>query len=402
MEKNRVRGAYMTIRNLEVGLEVRDGKVRDEIRGVISSIQGFSIRSSSGADSCDILVYEIGDNLKNEFQKVSNLLKSGLVKEIFLTSSCIEPEVLLQAMRSGAREFFPLPLNREEMVGAFMRLKERTRTTASPEKCEKKGKIINIIGSKGGIGTTTVAVNFASSLQHLQNSRKSVALIDMNLLFGEIPLFLDIEPVFNWGEVAKNISRLDSTYLMSVLSRHPSGMYVLPSPALLDNENPATPAIIERLLNLMKQQFDFIVIDSGQSIDEISLKLIELSDFVLINSILSLPCLVNVKRLIDTFKSFGYPDEQNVKVVVNRYQKNSAISLKDAEKGLEKRIFWTIPNDYQTAISSINQGKTLATVSRNSEIAQSFREIASKFTETPEVEVEKRSRLNWRFMEAKT
>jgi pilus assembly protein CpaE len=230
-------------------------------------------------------------------------------------------------MRSGAREFFPMPVNKAEIVNALLKFKERNKSCFRC-KSKKKGKIINIVGSKGGIGTTTIAVNFATSLLELQGPRKSVALIDMNLLFGDIPLFLDIESAFNWGEVARNISRLDSTYLMSILSKHPSGLYFLPSPTQIDGVNLASSDIIQKLLLLMQKNFDYIVIDSGQSLDEVSLKVLELSDTVLVNAMLSLPCLVNVKRLLETFRRLGYPADEKVRVLVNRYHKNSIISLK--------------------------------------------------------------------------
>ena len=387
---------------ISVGLEVKNEIVRNEIGDIVSSVPGFYVQHSSDADDCDILVIEIGEDFKNDCHIVNSLLGTGSVKDVFLVSSHVEPEMLLQAMRSGAREFFPLPVKREEIINALLKFKERHKNVIFSEKNKKRGKIINIIGSKGGIGTTTIAVNFATSLLGLLDSHKSVALIDMNLLLGEIPLFLDIESAFNWGEIAKNISRLDSTYLMGILSKHPSGLYILPSPTRLDGVNLATPAIIEKLLRLMKKDFDYVVIDSGQSLDEISLKVLELSDTVLINSILSLPCLINVKRLIDTFKKLGYPSDDEIRVIVNRYHKNSVISLKDAEKGIGKRVFWQIPNDFQTTISAINQGKTLLAIAPKAEITQNIRELASKFTRQTDIQKEKKGILGWNIMEAKT
>lgn len=392
----------MTDAIFSVGLEIRSEKVRDEIGEIVSSVQGFYVQNSRDVDDCDILVMEIGEDFKNDCQIVNSLLCTGSVKDIFLVSSHVEPEMLLQAMRSGAREFFPVPVKSEDIISALMKFRERNRNVTVTEKGKKKGKIINIIGSKGGIGTTTIAVNFATSLLGIHGSSKSVALIDMNLLFGEIPLFLDIESAFNWGEIAKNISRLDSTYLMSVLSKHPSGLYILPSPTRFDGVNLATPGIIEKLLRLMRKDFDYVVIDSGQHLDDISLKVLELSDTVLINSILSLPCLINVKRLIDTFKKLGYPAEDDVNVIVNRYHKNSVISLKDAEKGIGKRVFWQIPNDFQNTISAINQGKTLLDIAPKADITQNIRELASKFTRQTSLQKEKKGILGWNVLEAKT
>jgi|MudIll2142460700_1097286.scaffolds.fasta_scaffold118481_2 pilus assembly protein CpaE len=385
-----------------VGLEIKNEKVRKEMRDIVSSVEGFSVQISSDVEDCDILVMELGEDCKRDCQNIAALLNSGSVKDIFLVLPRTEPEVLLQAMRSGAREFFPMPINKADVANALLKFKERNKSAASGVKSKKRGKIINIVGSKGGIGTTTIAVNFAASLMELQGPRKSVALIDMNLLFGDIPLFLDIESAFNWGEVVRNISRLDSTYLMSILSKHPSGLYFLPSPTQLEGVNTASPDIIWKLLQFMQKNFDYIVIDGGQQLDEVSLKVLELSDIVIVNAILSLPCLVNVKRLLETFRRLGYPADEKVRVLINRYQKNSLISLKEAEKGIDKRIYWQVPNDYQATISAINQGKTLAVVAGKAEITQNIRELVSKVTKQSETLTEKKGILNWQFLEAKS
>jgi pilus assembly protein CpaE len=127
----------------------------------------------------------------------------------------------------------------------------------------------------------------------------------------------------------------------------------------------------------MKSMFDYIVIDSGQSLDEISKTTMRLSDSQLVVTLLSLPCLVNVKRLQDAFHKFGYPLDENVKILVNRFQKRSVISLEDAEGSLKKKVFWAIPNDFQTTMTAINQGKPLADVEPQAEITDSFRELAA-------------------------
>jgi len=136
----------------------------------------------------------------------------------------------------------------------------------------------------------------------------------MNLVFGEIPLFLNIDSNFSWGEVARNITRLDSTFLMSILSKHSSGIYLLPSPTGIDGINVATPEIIEKLLNEMLEVFDFIIVDGGQSLDEISLKILEMSEVVFLVGILSLPCLTNMKRLLGNFRKLGFPEEKKLKL----------------------------------------------------------------------------------------
>jgi len=376
------------INKTSVVLKVNNQKVKEEFSGIISSLEGFRLLHADESKSCDLLVMEVGGDADREFRLLQDLRETGRAREVFLTSSSSSPDILIRALRSGAKEFFPQPLNKEELLLAFSKFKKNGKYKEVPAK--KTGKIINVVGSKGGIGTTTIAVNTAASLLNLPGVQ-SVALIDMNLLFGEVPLFLDIEPAFNWGEIANNISRLDSTYLMSVLSKHPSGIHVLPSPTALDGINTATPEVIEKLLDVMKSEFDFIVIDSGQSLDAVSMRILELSDSVLVNAILSLPCLINVKRLLDTFGRLGFPKEEQVKIIISRYHKNSAISREEAEKGMGKRIFWSVPNDFQSTITAINQGKMLSTVAPKSEITRNLGELATKLTGRTEIKQEKKS-----------
>jgi pilus assembly protein CpaE len=207
----------------------------------------------------------------------------------------------------------------------------------------------------------------------------------MNLLFGEIPLFLNMEPVFDWVEVARNISRLDPTYLMSIFTKHSSGIHVLPSPSSIGTDSFITAEVVEQLLKLMGSMFDYIVIDSGQSIDDTSMKILEVSDLVLIVGVLSLPCLIKIKRLQETFRMVGYPNDQNVKIVMNRYNKKSDISLKEAEESLKRSIFWTIPNNYQAAMSAINQGKPLSVIAGGSEIAKGFKDLTAFLAGSGEV-----------------
>ncbi len=369
-----------------VRFEIKQPKVKEELEGIISSTEGFQLDNSSSTVSCDLLILEIGEDLKKEFQLAHNIQDSGMAREIFLTSTRLDPELLIQALRAGAREFFPQPIKKEEVKTALLKLKERRGKEKFDGEKKKSGKIIDVIGSKGGVGNTTLAVNLAASLIETPGS-PLVALIDMNLLFGEIPIFLNIESVFNWGEIARNIARLDATYLMSILSKHSSGIYVLPSPTGLDGVNVANPEIIEKLLGLMRNVFDYIVIDGGQALDDISMKILEMSDMVLLVAILSLPCLTNVKRLLWIFQKLGYPLQEDIKIVINRHhRKLTVITPNEAEESINQKIFWFVPNDYPTTMSAINQGKTLAAVAPGAEVSKNIKELASQFIEKEEKE----------------
>lgn len=364
--------------SFSVRVQVETQKAREELERLISSIEGFHLqKKSQDLLPCDLLIVEIGDNLREGFQLVHNIQSAGMAREVFLTSPRFEPDLLVHALRAGAKEFFPQPIKEEEVKNALAKFKERKESLKIGVE-KKGGKIINVLGSKGGVGVTTVAVNLATNLAQSETS-PLVALIDMNLLFGDIPIFLDIEFSFSWGEVARNISRLDSTLLMSTFAKHSSGVYVLPSPAGLDSADFASFQIIRKILITAQNLFDFIVVDSGQSVDATSLKVLEISDVVILVTVLSLPCLTNVKRLLQIFQGLGSSVSENTRIIINRYQKKSEISLKEAEKTIDKEIFWLVPNDYSTTMSAINRGKTISSVAPGTEISSNFVELAARF-----------------------
>ncbi len=201
----------------------------------------------------------------------------------------------------------------------------------------------------------------------------------MNPFFGEVSLFLGIESAFDWTEVAKNIDRLDATFLMSTLTLHDSGVYVLPSPARLSDGFQANAQVLETMLQFMQTQFDYIILDSGQFLDDNTKATLKMSQLTLLTFIPSLPCIINLKRLMDTFLNLGYPPEHTIEIIANRSLRNAEVSPKEVESALGKNIFFTLPNDYRNTMSAINQGKPLMEIDGRSEIAQKFTALASLF-----------------------
>ena len=364
----------MAMAQIKVKIQVKNANTRKVLEELIRPEEGFHIQSPADTSWADLLIFELGVDTEKDFQVIESLFDLNAVGELFLISKEFGPDLLLKAMRSGAKEFFSPPIKKEEITQALLRYKERI-DKAKTGKTEKAGRIVEVIGSKGGVGTTSIAVNLAVSLAE-KKSVQSVALVDTKILYGEIPLFLEIKPSYHWGEITNDISRLDTTFLMNILSRHSTGVYVLPSPAHLNGHKPPTPKIIEHLLSLMQGMFDFVVVDGGQPLDETCLKIIEVSDTVLLVSTLTLQCLANTNKLLKSLHNLGYPTKERLKVIINRHQKNSEISLKDAESGIERKVFWTIPNDYRTSLSAINQGKPFSQFSSKTAIAKSVNELA--------------------------
>lgn len=381
----------MTDNTIQVKIEVKDANLRKDLQDIVRSVGGFGVQKDGDGHWSDIFIFELDDNPEKGFKVVQSLLDLDAIGEVFFASRHSDPAVLLQAIRTGAKEFFSQPIKEQEVRHALQRFKERHEKSKNKGGI-KIGQIIYLIGSKGGVGTTTVAVNLAVNLAKM-NGAQSVALIDMNKLFGDVPLFLEMKPKFDWGEITRNISRLDTTFLMNVLSKHASGIYVLPSPTSASAYNVATPQIIGHLLGLMQRMFDFVVIDGGQSLDETSLKILGVADIVLLVSILSLPCLSSSKKLLNAFHLLGYPSNERTMVVINRYLQKSQISLKDAQNSIGKEIFWTLPNDYPTTLSAICQGKPLSELAPKAAVTKRVRELTGALLKGEE----KTEKRRWKF-----
>ena len=258
----------------------------------------------------------------------------------------------------------------EAVADALARFRERQ------EKKHQKssgflGKIISVVGSKGGVGTTTIAVNLADILTRKMEN-PSVAIIDMNTVFGDIPMFLDISPKHHWGDITKNIDRLDEFFLSNVMTKKTDALHILPSPRFLDNQPAPTPRMMESLLTLMTPKYDYIVIDLGQSINDAAFKVIQLSNLVQIVTIQTLPCLSNANRLIKSFLDRGYTSQPNLCVILNRYVKKGMVTLETAKEGLGQKIAWVVPNDFSTTMSAINNGHPLSDTAPKSKIVKSF------------------------------
>jgi pilus assembly protein CpaE len=164
---------------------------------------------------------------------------------------------------------------------------------------------------------------------------------------------------------------------MSILLKHPAGISVLPAPAKFSDEYPINQQNIEDLFKAMQYIFDYVVVDNGQSFDTIAKAIIRMSDTLLLVTLLSLPCLINTRKLQSTLRHLGYPSEESIMVIANRFVKNSDISLKDGEKSISKRFLCAIPNDYDTTMRAINLGKPIRMMDNGSEISNKFVELAS-------------------------
>lgn len=359
-----------------VKFSVQNQEITSQFIRAIDLSKGFKVVSKGENPKPDLLIIELNKDYESHLNKINFFLDKTEDTEIFIVSEKSDPEILIKALRLGIKEFFPFPLQPNAIEDALNRFKER-QAKSEQKKHGTPGKILSVVGSKGGVGTTTIAVNLATTIASRQKT-PSVALLDMNIIFGEIPIFLDMSPKHHWGDITKNIERLDEFFLSNILSAHPTGVQILPSPRYLDSQPSPTPPIMETLLELMKRNYDYIIIDLGQSMNDTALKILKMSELVHIVAIQSLPCLSNTNRLIKSMVEFGFVEKEKINIVLNRYFKKGVIPLDSVEKGIGEKLTWIIPNDYSTTMSAINSGKPLIDVSPRSKIVKSFDDYVGK------------------------
>jgi pilus assembly protein CpaE len=316
----------------------------------------------------DIGLVAIDEDPEKGLQLVSQLGETSPNCAVLVVSSSNDGNLILRAMRAGAKEFLTQPVRIEDLLGALGRISERR--FGRGEKRPRGSQVIAVAGAIGGVGTTSLAVNMGCALA--ASKENSVALIDLDLCLGDADVFLDTIPDYTLVDVAQNVTRLDFTLLKRSLTKHASGLYLLPRPVQLEDIGLITPDDLQRVIGLLKATFTHLVLDLSKSYSAIDLIALEMANHILLVTQLDLPCLRNVVRLMMSFGEMEGISEK-VKIVVNRAGLgDSQITLKKAEETIGKEIFWQLPNDYRTMVDVRNNGVPLIEQAPKAAITQSI------------------------------
>ena len=280
------------------------------------------------------------------------------------------PEFLINAMRVGVREVLKSPVTRETLVAAVERIEQRLGLAARPR---QPGTVVAFIPCKGGSGATFLATNLG---YQLAAENRKVLLVDLNLQFGDAVLFIhDSKPANNLADVARNIQRLDASFLAGNLVKISPNYGVLAAPEDPGQAMEVKPEHVELLLNVAANHYDFVILDVGRVLDAVTLKALDRATYVFPVMQLTLPFLRDAHRLVCTFRSLGYSKDK-IRLLVNRLEKSGELKLADAERSLGLSAFRTLPNSYQAVAAAVNHGQPLASFARGNPVAKSLQELA--------------------------
>jgi pilus assembly protein CpaE len=299
---------------------------------------------------------------------------------------------ILQALRSGAKEFLTSPVVLEELLTALERL-HRSRSPGGGSGVHGTVKadsvVIAVAGARGGVGATSVAVNLGCTLA--QNPQFSVALIDLDLALGDADVALDLMPDYTLADVALNIERLDMTFLRRSLCKHSSGLSLLPHPVQMEDAALIREEHLQRVIGLLRASYTHLILDLSKGFNPTDVTALRMADQILLVSQLELTSLRNTVRILLTLGADPVLAEK-VKVVLNRVGSDADIGLKKAEETIGKPIFWQVPNDARSMIESRNAGVPLLQHAPRSKVQQSIAGLAQTLcgkTEAPAAPVKK-------------
>jgi len=288
---------------------------------------------------------------------------------IFAIGTLNQPQVIVNAMRAGAREFIERPINTPDLLDAFVRLQAAQRRGRQEG---TRGKVFSVINAKGGNGATTVAVNLALALQ---SAYGQTALVDLALL-GHAALHMNLKPVFTVADATRNLHRMDASLLESFMTRHSSGLQLLAgtnTPAAVD---PSTADFV-KLFDMLVTHYRYVVVDVSSRFDAASRLVASLSETVLLVACSDVASLWSAARVQQYLGETGSRDR--VRLVLNRFRKVAGFSEADAETAVGAKLLWRIPNQYFAISGAIDRG-TPVMDQRNSEIARCFAGLAQELT----------------------
>jgi len=338
---------------LSIALIDPDDLRREEVAAALSEFPGMAVRehASYPADLGDLphmlnqhsdaILIGLDSDPDYAFDLVESICAyNSATVMVYTADTCLEPAI--RFMRAGAREYLTLPLLHAEMADALDRVS--TRRSVTPQGRRTSKKLFVFLGAKGGCGVTTIASNFAVALA--QESGARTLLIDFGLPLGDAALNLGMVTEYSTANALQDPSRLDTSFLRSLLARHGSGLSVLPAPSEFSPQ-PATVEAIDKMLTVARQSFVYVVVDAGSRVDLMGTSLFGDSSTLYLITQVGVSELRNANRLITQyFAARGH----SLQIVLNRYTPHAMIfDEQQIAKALTRPALWKIPDDYATA-----------------------------------------------------
>jgi len=317
----------------------------------------WSIRPVIDSDP-QIIIFDIDDS-NTSLETLQAVQAAVPNARLLATSRNTEPQLMIELMRVGVREFLPSPISQEIVVQALKRyISDLARSTTHREKRAKRGKIYCIASAKHGSGATTIAINLASAIA--SQSKQRTALIDLGRPLGDVAAYLNVKPNFTIVDALAAGQRLDPVLLESY-TQPSHGFHILPGFPEHSADGSLSAEKLSQLFEVVQTTFDHAVVDLQTNLDEDQVKIIaRTSSTILVVLTPELPAIWRTERLLSYLTKMHATEK--VRIVLNRATRSDSISDADIEKLLRMELYCKLPNDYGACIRAINSGTLLETV----------------------------------------
>jgi pilus assembly protein CpaE len=338
--------------------------------------------------SPDLVAVDIRGDAAAGMAAIERLRASHTTTAIFAVAQTTDPELILQAMRAGANEFFMWPVPEDSFQGAVRRT--ASRRDSAQAQARPPSVTMVFFGAKGGAGTTTVGVNCAVELARL--TKRQTLIVDLKPGFGEVALFLGVRPRYTVLDALESLHRLDKDFLRELCAKHKSGLEILAGSEQFERPGAQDAGAVEELFRVIGKSHDYVVVDAGNQINSCTIAALYAADTIFVVATPDVPSVRNAQRLVDRVRQLGVGGER-IRILLNRASDQHMIGQKQIETALGYGIHHTFTSDYRTVSTALNSGVPLA-LANQSEIASQFdaftRQIISPGEVADKAAVEKR------------
>ena len=356
----------------------------------VGDLQTVNGEAVAALEHADVLLVDIDANDERELRHLGQIVEQRRAgTAILATAQDLSAQGVRGLIRQGVDDFIPQPFEladvREAIANARVKI-QRARAD------RQSGKVISVTRAKGGMGASTLAAHLALALcerRHRRDPEKRVALLDLDLQFGDLSLMLDLKPNGEMVEIIRDPARLDGALLRASMTQHKSGLSVLPASGEFVPLEALPVATAIKLIELARQEFDFVIIDLPLAAPRWLEAVLQQTDQLILVSQLNVAAIRQTRRLLDFFREEGQY-ELPVSVVLNRYvwRFSERGRLKQAVRALGQPIDHFVPDDARLALEAINRGTPLFELRRRARLCRALRQVAAASVKVMEQRVQ--------------
>lgn len=326
----------------------------------------------AGKSVPDVIILDEGSADGDIVTRLLKLQEQFSLSAFFVISHDTSPKNIVRLMKAGASEFIGNPLKADNLIDAVEEFRIKRMNAGKVA----VGKICSFISSKGGLGSSVVAVNSAAAFARQQG--RSVALCDLSLESGDASVMLDVTPELTITDLCRNIHRLDVSLFRGAITRHMTGLDFLAAPLNPADVDDIKADHVAQILSLVRKLYDYTILDCpSMHLDACTLEALKLSDHIFVIADLSVTAIRNASRLCKRIEKLGIPGSRT-SVVINRYIKGSTLTVDEVEKSLNRAVFWIFPNDFASIVSSINRGTPLVKLNSSAAFSRNLLDFIAK------------------------